>query len=60
MKKPSIAVIILLASISAILLVSQFGLGQSDKAKEEGAKPDFSGTWIRDNSKSSAPAPGAM
>jgi hypothetical protein len=53
MRKPSTAVLILLASISAILLVSQIGLGQSDKAKEEGAKPDFSGTWIRDNSKSS-------
>jgi hypothetical protein len=38
----------------ALALLTQPARGQSEKSKEEeGPKPDFSGTWLRDNAKSS-------
>ena len=53
MKRASTQIIMLLALTTTVALGVRSGHGQSDKSKEEGAKPDFSGAWIRDNNKSS-------
>src|SRR5207237_10849742 len=45
--------IVLLSLAAAIGQVNVSNLQGSDKAKTEAAKPDFSGTWLRDNKKSS-------
>ena len=45
--------IVLLSLAAAIGQVNVSNLQGSDKAKTEAAKPDFSGTWSRDNAKSS-------
>ena len=49
MRNSTAQVILLLA----LALLTQSARGQSEKSKEEGPKPDFSGTWLRDNAKSS-------
>lgn len=45
--------IVLLALAAAIGQVNVSSPQGSDKAKTDAAKPDFSGTWLRDNAKSS-------
>jgi hypothetical protein len=53
MRKVCASGIVLLSLAAALGQVNVSNLQGSDKAKSEAAKPDFSGTWSRDNAKSS-------
>ena len=52
-KLTTLATILLSLAVAIAQENKSNGPAQSDKARNEAPKPDFSGTWLRDNSKSS-------